>query len=197
MSAVTEAFRRAGVPKSCWGVKAEATGRGFINTWAKNLKERMDGREALLSAYVVLPAMGDRKNLEAFSLGTETVELLARQAVVEGNPVKVVPFYQLVHNLEKGVEQVREEADPEATRRLTVFDLQGVGLIVVPYLPTPEESDCTTFQYRTVVDFLLSHIYEGGAVVIGGSQPLSKRLQSRYPNSLERMLVGNSEIFGT
>lgn len=195
MSVVTEAFRRAGVPKSCWGIKAEATGRGFVNVWAKNLKERMDSREALLSAYVLIPAQGG-KNTEAFTLATETVELLARQAVVEGNPVKVVPFYQLVHNLEKGVEQVREEADPEAVRRLTAFDLQGVGLIVVPYLPTPEESDCTTFQYRTVVDFLLSHIYEGGAVVIGGNQPLSKRLQSRYPNSLERMLVGNSEIFG-
>jgi hypothetical protein len=196
MSTVTEAFRRAGVPKSCWAIKAEATGRGAVNIWAKNLKERMDSREALLSAYVVVPAQGGR-NSEAFDKATETVELLARQAVVEGNPVKVVPFYQLVHNLEKGVDQVREDADPEATRRLTAFDLQGTGLIVVPYLPTPEESDCTTFQYRTVVDFLLSHIYEGGAVVIGGSQAVSKRLLSKYPNSLERMLVGNSEIFET
>lgn len=196
MSAITEAFRRAGVPRSCWGIKAEATGRGFVNTWAKNLKERMDSREALLSAYVLLPPMSDRKNSEAFSLASETVELLARQAVVEGNPVKVVPFYQLVHNLDKGVDQAYEDADPDAPRRLTVFDLQGTGLVVVPYLPTPEESDCSTFQYRTVIDFLMSHIYEGGAVVIGGSQTLSKRLQSKYPNSLERMLVGNSEIYG-
>lgn len=197
MSQITDMFTKAGVPRSCWGLKAEATGRGHLVEWAKTVRQRWDSREAALSVYVPLPAQDDRKRGEEFSTGQETIEILARQAVVEGLPVKVVPFYQLLHNLEKGVDMYPDDADPDTRRRLNIFDLQGAGLLVVPYLPTQDESDCTTLQYRTVVDFLLGHIYEGGIVVIGGKEAISKRLQSRYPGSLERMLVGNSEIFGS
>lgn len=197
MSEMTDRFRKAGVPRSCWDIKAEATGRGHLNEWAAGIRKRLDSREAALSVYVPLPALDDRKRTEEYAIGQETIEILARQAVVAGVPVKVVPFYQLLHSLEKGVDMYPGEDDPEIRQRLNIFDLQGVGLLVVPYLPTQDESDCTTFQYRTVVDFILGHIYEGGVVVIGGKEKISKRLQSRYPCSLERLLVGNSEIFGS
>jgi hypothetical protein len=192
---ITDRFQAAGVPRSCWGVKLAATGRDNINQWAKDLKTRADQHEGLLSAYVHLPPEGDGKSVEGFVKGQETVELLARQAVVEGHSVKLVLFHHLIHSLEKGAIEYRDD-DVDTRRRASVLELLGSGVIAVPYVPTPDESHATAFQYRTALDFLLTHVYEGGAVIVGGTQRLTKKLQSRYPRSFERILVQNSEIFG-
>lgn len=186
MSVITEKFKKAGVPPSCWKIKCEETGRGAINAWAADLKTKSAERGALLSAYVQMPDADDRKEAAKFAAGQEFVELLARQAVVSQMAVLVVPFYKLIHNLENVVTQRGFDEEPE----------EPIVVLVVPYLPAPALAVCTPYQYAMVVDHLLSHIYEGGAVVIGGCQVLSKRLQSRYPMPLERMLVENSELFG-
>ena len=185
MTTITDRFMKAGIPRSCWGLKCEETGRGAINTWAAALKEKAAERGALLSAYVLIPADTDRKESDRFAAGQEYVELLARQAVVKDQSVCLVPFYKLLHTLENPA-RTQDDEDYESV----------VSVLVVPYVPTPEQATCTPYQYALVIDHLLSHIYEGGALVIGGSQSISKRLQSRYPAALERMLVENSEMFG-
>lgn len=198
MTQMTDRFLRAGVPRTCWTLSATDRGQANITAWAKDQKQRQGNREGMLSAYVPLPhAAGRRSEDSNFSFAAETVELLARQAVVEGIPVKVVAFHHLVHTLEHPEAYKGQDIDPEERPRLTVFDLLGSGVIVVPHLPAPADADCTPYQYRSAVDFLLTHIYEGGAVVVGGREALSKRLQSNYPTSLERMLLVNSEFFGT
>lgn len=198
MTAPKERFMLAGVPRSCWALSCRERGQPQIPAWAIEQKDKSTKREALLSAYVQLPPSGRRATDagEEFAYHQETVELLARHAVLEGLSVKLLPFHALVHTLEHPEIYRGQDIDPETRPRLTVFDILGSGVIVVPLLPAPEDADCTPAQYRVAVDFLLTHIYEGGALVIGGQEQLSKRLQSHYPKSLERMLLGNSEFFG-
>lgn len=202
MSKATERFMLAGVPRSCWELSCRDRGQVNITEWAKEQARRRKERESLVSAYVLHPTTKLRRghpteNAEVFHHCQETVELLARQAVLEGLPVKVVPFHGLVHALQHPSAYISQDTDPEARARTTIFDLLGQGVIVVPLLPNPLDAECEPYQYRVALDFLLTHLYEGGALVIGGSEQLSKRLQSGYPDSLERLLIGNAEYFGT
>jgi len=199
MSKSTERFMAAGVPRSCWELSCRDRGQVNITEWAKEQARRRKEREALVSAYVLHPVTkrGAERRAEDFTYCQETVDLLARQAVLEGLPVKVVPFHGLVHALQHPSAYISQDTDPEARARTTIFDLLGQGVIVVPLLPNPLDAECEPYQYRVALDFLLTHLYEGGALVIGGSEQLSKRLQSGYPDSLERLLLGNSEYFGT
>lgn len=193
-----ERFRRAGVPRSCWALSCTERGQQNILDWAKDQKTRAQDRSALLSAYVQMPTVkvqGGRA--DEYTYCQETIELLARHAVLEGLPVKVVLFHQLLHNLAHPEIYSPQDADPEARRRTTVFDLLGHGVIVVPHLPAFASDHVGPLQYREAIDFLLTHIYEGGALVVGGTESISKRLASGYPPSLERMLLVNSEFFGT
>jgi len=183
MSATTDRFMKAGIPRSCWAISAEATGRGSINTWALGMKERAEQKGALLSAYVLMGGE-ERKDRARHVLGIEHVELLARQACVNGQSVKLVPFYKLVHNLDHPAPQ--DEADDYSPL---------VSVLAVPYVPTPDQAACSVHQYVTAIDHLLEHIYDGGALIIGGNQTISKHLKSGYPAALERMLVENAELF--
>lgn len=190
---VIELYQRAGVPRSCWGSKIDKGGP--VDSWAKGLKDRADTKGALLSAYVLLPSERDGKQTDKLNAGLDTVELLTRSAVLEGGPVRLVVFHRLIHNLEHGVTEYRDD-DLDVRRRPSVLDMLGQGVIAVPYVPTFEEATVSEFQYRMALDFLMTHIYEGGALIIGGTQAISRKLQSRYPKTFERMLVQNSEIFG-
>ena len=181
MSAMTAKFMKSGVPRQVWDISCENTGRAAINTWATGIKENRDIGGAMLSVYVF--NQGKPGDSERFSASQQYVELCARQAVVKGLSVKVVPFLKLLHTLEHPPTIYDEEEAP-------------AFVLAVPYLPTQEEATCSDYQYALVIDHLLSHIYEGGALVTSGTRELSKRLQSRYPNALERMLVENADIVG-
>lgn len=181
MTATTDRFMKAGVPRSVWGISCEETGRSGINTWADGLKQNKDIGGALLSVYVW--NTGKLGDTERVSASLQYVELCARQAVVRGLSVRVVPFLKLLHTLEHPPMSYDEDQAP-------------AFVLAVPYLPILEEANCSPYQYGLVVDHLLGHMYDGGSLVTSGSRELGKRLQSRYPNTLERMLVENADIVG-
>lgn len=182
-------LRAAGVPKSCWGVKIAESGRAWINDWAEELHTRIESREAKTGAYV--------KVLSRNSLpeGVEAVELLTRQAVVKGCPAKLTPFHRLIQVLRQGEFDSRYSAGDHSDRPATAFDVFGKGLIAVPNIPLPDAIDCNMGEYFEVMDFLVSHVYDGGVLVFVGSHNITGTMRGKYPPLFERMAFENCQIF--
>ena len=176
-------LRKAGVPRSCWAINCDDTGRGYINTWAEDVYKRFDSRESRLGVYV-RPV-----GRESSMLAIEAVELHARQAVVHGVPGKYLTFSRLVQLLR--LSETREASDED------IHSLVGRGFFAIPVLPTVVSwPGGQQHAYNEAMGFLHSHICEGGILLTSAAHKLLTEYKGGvgFPLELEKLIFDTSVI---
>lgn len=175
---IIAAMTRAGVPRSCWNVSTQDTGRMEYRSFAQEIVDKSLHRDQPRTAYVRMKSKA----------GYLDIEMLSKEMVLANIPTRYTTFHKLARDLRM------QEALADNEHPLT--EVYARGAIVLPEVPIEKDvADADRSAYRETIEYLIGHAYEGGILVVGGERRLSKRLESGYPPLFERLLVETSKVF--
>lgn len=167
---------QAGVPRTCWNVSTSNTGRMHLKAFAESMKTRKADRELNTVALI----RGSADNSRTPSMPLLDTEMMAKELVLAGILTRYLPFSVFCREL-----RINERHMPEGDRLAEVF---GVGAFVIPDMVL--NSDATPDQIEAV-DFLTSHAYQGGVLVMA----VPTRRPAHWPQTLTRLLTESATIF--
>jgi hypothetical protein len=168
----------AGVPRNCWSVSTSGTGRARYREFAEDVVKRGEDRDQKTSVYV----RGSEVDLD--------VEIIAKELVLAGVPTQFILFNKAMRDL-----RIAALHGEEYDKLAKVYSR---GAIVLPNVPGQATVGEEAMQnYLEMVEYLVSHVHDGGVLVLGGSQNAHRRVtgNAHWPAELSRVLLENAITF--